>query len=219
MLFRSLGTKPATEARRPAGGDVAAVPEYCDDFLLNRDFSDPAPLVRIGGRARVKGWQAEPLKGPKAPPLVASLDDRAALGLPGKGRVARLGADLPGDRREAAAVPPGASVLLAQEVRNPRAGRYRFTVFAAAMADSVETFREYFAGCFRCRMILFGYADLAKDPRRVREFAALEFEPGLLAPKEASGFTRFELTATLKSQDDGAFQLSRGVGEIGRAHV
>ena len=103
-------------------------------------------------------------------------------------------------------------MLLAQEVRNPRAGRYRFTVFAAAMADSVETFREYFAGCFRCRMILFGYADLAKDPRRVREFAALEFEPGLLAPKEASGFTRFELTATLKSQDDGAFQLSRGVG-------
>jgi hypothetical protein len=207
-----LGTKPVTDVRQPAGGDVSTLPPYCADFLLNVDFADPVSLAAVGSRSRIKGWQAEPIAGAKNVVLAASLVDRSGPGAAKPRRTAKLGLDLSKDRRRPISIPAGTRVLLAQEVRNPRAGRYRFTVFGAAEVDSPETYRDLMQKHFRCRMTIYGYGDLAKDPRRVREFASLELDPPMRTKVDDRGQSRWDLTATLKSQDEGAFQLSRGVG-------
>jgi hypothetical protein len=67
--------------------------------------------------------------------------------------------------------------------------------------------RKALLEAFTFRLVIFGYRDTKKDPRHVREYASLVLQPaGDGAPQSVS------LATVLKSQDDGAFQLSQGVG-------
>ena len=60
---------------------------------------------------------------------------------------------------------------------------------------------------FSFRLVIFGYSNPKKDPHQVREYASLAFRPTTDGAPQ-----RVSLNAVLKSQDDGAFQLSQGVG-------
>jgi hypothetical protein len=99
-------------------------------------------------------------------------------------------------------------------VRNPRAGQYVFSVHANGGANSADFWRDVFLKHFTCRLEVFGYADTAKDPLRPRVFAQTTITPGFSRDKAVGGgvYQKFELAVTLRSQDSGAFQLSRGIG-------
>jgi hypothetical protein len=111
----------------------------------------------------------------------------------------------------AATVRQGARAVLTQEVRNPRAGQYVFTVHACGGGSSAAYYREVFLKHFECRLSIFGYTDLDKNPLRVREFASLPFTPPF-ADGMAGQYEKFELSRVLRSQDAGAFETSQGVG-------
>ena len=188
-----LGLEPATRERRDPTGDLAFVPAYDPALLLNTSFADGTPLQPIVPGRRTKGWQASPI----------AADGGFGVRLVGDGqRHVRIGFDGPGGAAAAA----GTKAILAQEVRGPRAGRYTLTIDARSCGDEAA----WAALRDRCafRGVIFGYDELSKDPRKVREFGSVELEPF----SDGARPTQFRVSATLKSQDDGAMQLSRGVG-------
>lgn len=206
-IYPLLGGKPATDQRTSPGGNLALVPEFSDALLLNKNFDDPISLIPVGTGSRLKGWQASPII------RAGSLSDGAlAFGVklagdPGKKHVT-LGYDA---GKAPAALRQGDRALLTQEVRNPRAGKYVFTIQACGAAPSASYYRDVFLKNFTCKLHMFGYSDLKKDPRNVREFASITFQPSFADPK-ANKLEKFELTAILKDQDDGANHLNKGVG-------
>ncbi len=105
--------------------------------------------------------------------------------------------------------PGRARALLTQEVRNPRAGTFTVSVHVCGggSADDFRTFLKHFT----CRLVLFGYRDLAKDPARgLREYASVPFEPPFA--DKAEGYHMVSLTRSLRSQDGGASEIEMGVG-------
>jgi hypothetical protein len=104
----------------------------------------------------------------------------------------------------------GARALLAQEVRNPRAGKYMFSVHACGGGSAVA-YRDLFLKHFTCRLVIYGYTEVTKDATRVQEFASVPFAPPFADGKEGK-YQKFELTTVLRSQDGGAMQTTRGVG-------
>ena len=101
--------------------------------------------------------------------------------------------------------------MLSQEVRNPRAGKFTFTVNAAGGGPSGEFYREAFLKSFVCRLVIFGFLDLKKDHRQQRVFSTVEFQPAWSEPGRPK-YERFQVSATLRSQDAGAMETSRGIG-------
>jgi hypothetical protein len=188
-----LGNSPATTVLRTATGSPALVPPFSDALLLNTQFQDNAPLARVGSGGRMRGWQAEPIA------AGSEFGVRITDGEDGD-RYARIGFDA-----RAGAQAPVPRALLTQEVRNPRAGRYTLSIRTrtAGPPDGLSALLD----AFTFRLVIFGYKDPKKDPWQTREYASLPFRPTLDGrPQTVS------LTAALKSQDDGAFQLSQGVG-------
>jgi hypothetical protein len=197
-----LGNTPATPARSTPGGDLAFVPAYSDDLLLDTRFEPPARLVAVGSGRRLKGWQASPFG--DGPGLSVRLAGGEGAGL-GHARIVLA----PGGT-----VAPGARAMLTQEVRNPRAGRYLMTVRAGGGGTSAGAFRDLFLKHFACRMVLYGFLEMTKDPNKVREFASVAIVPEFAAggsPKVRRS-PPFSLTAVLKGQDDSARQINMGVG-------
>jgi hypothetical protein len=107
----------------------------------------------------------------------------------------------------AGAIAPGTRALLAQEIRNPRAGRYTLTVRTRILGspDGIDTLLKAFA--FRLQVL--GYANPKKDPREGRPFAAHTFSPA--GDRLAEDHI---ITVVLQSQDENAYQLSQGVGVV-----
>jgi hypothetical protein len=201
-----LGSRPATDQRVEPGGSVAFVPPYSAAPLLNTAFTDPVPLARVGSRKRLKGWQATPLldpgKGGFGVCLVRGEDPHVCLGFGRSGEPSRT---------STSQIPPGARAILTQEVRAPRAGRYTFTVHARGLAATADQYRNLFQKHFTCRLVIFGYQDDKKEATRIREFASIVFQPPFRGGSTARPAV-FRLNTVLKSQDDGAFHLSKGVG-------
>jgi len=207
-LYSLLGEAPATSERVTPAGNLALVPEYSRDQLLNLGFEEDQPLVAVGSGKRLKGWLAAPLAGRDSKVLaVQVLQGPRALPRSGQ-RHAAIGYDLTGSSTHGQIV-AGSSALLTQEVRNPRAGTYTVAAHVAASgeADDLARFLEH----FRCRLVLFGYKDLSKDPTKERrEFAAVEFKPPLA--KSAMDYTEVKLTHRLRSQEGGASEIEMGIG-------
>jgi hypothetical protein len=195
-----LGTGPATAERATPTGNVHLVPAYTPDFLLNTGFEEDVPLALIGSHKRLKGWQAAPLADPAKPAAVGAWlagvpsQRHACVGIAGTGGPLKIG--------------QGRQVLLTQEVRNPRAGKYVFTLHATGGGTAAALYRDVFAKHVTCRMVVFGYRDGAKDPRQPNIYAARE----IAVPFAEVRYGMYELAVTLRSQDGGAFQLSRGIG-------
>jgi hypothetical protein len=223
-LWKLLGTGPATTERVPPGGNVALVPPYDDRQVVDTDFESGTPLAPHGNTERPKTWQASPIISAEAPGQfgVAIVKDptnsrsgqyHALLGL--------FGALAPGGRGQASASSPGegaartiapsARAMLSQEVRNPRAGRFTFSVHACGAGPSGEFYRDVFLKRFVCRLVIFGFVDLKKDHRQHRVFATTDFQPTWSEAGQPK-YDRFQVTATLRSQDSGAMETSRGIG-------
>ncbi len=202
-LYPLLGDRPATLERTLPQGSTAFVPPFTKDLLLNRGFEDPHPLRALGSGKRLKGWLAAPLSSvpaTEAPPVVdfgvALVSGAAESGPPRNGKkYAVLGIGVAGPS-PAGTIAAGSRALLTQEVRNPRAGTYTIAVHVACggAPTGIELLRQN----FRCRMVLFGYQNLAKDPLAgMREYASLPIEPA--ADKgQPIAWQRYTLTRALR---------------------
>jgi hypothetical protein len=223
-LWTLLGTAPATAERTTPTGDVALVPPYDDRQIRDTDFESGRPLVPHDAERRTKTWQASPITapgaiprraapgsagGPPASPLGVTLVDDPTNSMSGAWH-ALLGVGL--DRGHGKrSIPQGARAFLSQEVRNPRAGKFTFTVRASGGGTSGEFYREVFLKNFVCRLVIFGFRDLKKDHREQRVFATADFQPGWSAAGMPS-YEEFQVSATLRSQDGGAMETSYGIG-------
>ena len=207
-LYTLLGEAPATSERVTPAGNLALVPEFSRDQLLNLGFEEDQPLAAVASGKRLKGWLAAPLAGRDSKVLaVQVLQGPRAMPRSGR-RHAAIGYDLTGSSTHGQ-IAAGSSALLAQEVRNPRAGTYTVVAHVAA-AGEPEAYARFLKE-FRCRLVLFGYKDLSKDPtNKRREFAAVEFKPPLA--KSATDYTEVKLTHRLRSQEAGASEIEMGIG-------
>jgi hypothetical protein len=217
-LFALLGDRPATLDRMAAEGNLALVPAYTKAPLLNTGFEEPHPLAPIGSGQRLKGWQGTPLAAAKSAgtPVVdfgvaiVHGNEGAGTGQPHSGTshaVLGIGVSGPSPAGDLVA---GAKAILTQEVRNPRAGTYTISLRACigGTPADIELLRTH----FHCRMVLFGYRDLAKNILSgMREYVStpidLMFDSGRL-----NVYREYTLTRALRSQDAGASEIEMGVG-------
>src|SRR4051812_19444566 len=133
-------------------GNVALVPGFTKDLLLNRRFADEVPLVAVGAGKRLKGWQATPLA-----ESAKGLDFGVRITSAAGRRHAAIGYGLE-KPCAAGTIPADAAAMLMQEVRNPRAGTYTITIQVAGggAKDDYRQLQEH----FRARLLLFGYQNL-----------------------------------------------------------
>lgn len=208
-LAALLGDEPATAARVSPTGNLALVPGYSRDALLNRGFEDQVPLIAIGLSKRFKGWQAQPISGAAPQQVLDVRFLRGTAGFPRTGQShAAIGYDLTHSVVEAK-IAANTSAILVQEVRNPRAGTYTVTVHIAG--SGTEQDLTEFTKHFRCRLVLFGYQELTKNALKGRrEFASVEFKP--LLAKSHADYQPVTLTQKLRSQESGASEIEMGVG-------
>lgn len=203
-----LGNGPAITARTTPGGVIstAAVPT---SMLVDTQFAPPAMLSPIDKPFR--GWQAAPLASMVKPdefavllahvpgPRSRSGEHHVGIGYglhsgTGQGRIAQ-----------------GTRALLVQEVYNPRPGKYTFSVHASGGAfDRSDYYRDVWCKHFTCRLVIFGYTDEKKDPRRMIEFATTPFTPPFAGPYE-SDYRKYSVSVRLEDQNGGG-QTRKGIG-------
>jgi hypothetical protein len=193
-LHRLLGTAPATLERCQPEGDPAFVPPYDTRLLLDTDLQS-GTLVPTTPPSRQRGWRAGPLSG-------SALSVRLTDAVP---RQVYLGFGFDG---QMPVVAQGNRAVLAQEIRNARGGHYTFTVQASAGGTSREFFERVFPANFTCRLILFRYANPAKDPSQAAVLASANFQPTFGDAPAA-----FEVNRFLGSTTPGAnFPIGNGLG-------
>ena len=208
-LWKLLGTAPATPERIQSGGNIALVPPYDDRQVRDTDFESGTPLQPHGTSERAKTWQASPIATDKSGQLGVLLVKEPTNSRGGAYHAALgLGINAPPG---AVSIPQGARAMLSQEVRNPRAGKFTFSVHACGAGSTSEFYREMFLKHFVCRLVIFGFLDLKKDHRQQRLFASLDFQPTWSEAGQPK-YDRFQVSATLRSQDGGAMETSRGIG-------
>jgi hypothetical protein len=200
-----LGGGVATADRVPAGGNMLAS-RFDTSLLLNTNFSDATPLLPAEQGSRPKGWRAAPI-------LVRGGDDfgvwvDADPGSKTSGRCARLGLRAHSMRTR---VVRGSRAVLGQEMRNPRAGRFTFTVEACVVGPNRASC-EWFKKHFSCRLVIYRFADPSKNPLRRQEFGSLVIDP----PSGEGGSTAyasFEYSRILDGAAPGQnFSIGNGLG-------
>lgn len=209
-LYGLLGDRPATDARTIPEGNPAFVPPYTTDRLLNMGFEESSTVSTLDSKQRLKGWRGLPLALERT--AGADFGVHIAEGNAGRPRTglrhAVLGIGLCGES-PAGVLAEGARIMLTQEVRNPRAGTYTVSVHAAFGGTSAD--RDWLARYFQCRLVLFGYLGLDKNPwSGFREFATTPIE--LAAQDGDSDYRRITLKQKLRSQEAGAAEIEMGVG-------
>jgi hypothetical protein len=205
-LWKLLGSGPATTERIASGGNLALVPPYDERQIVDGDFSSGTPLAPHGTSERAKIWQASPIATtPPSGELAVSLVEADS----GKTRHAVLGCGVDAPPR-GVVISQGARAVLSQEVRSPRAGKFTFSAHASAGGTSAELYRDVFLKNFVCRLVIFGFQDLKKDHRQQRAFASLDFQPAW-CEADLPRYDSFQVSATLRSQDGGAMETSRGI--------
>ncbi|HTI50030.1 MAG TPA: DUF1501 domain-containing protein [Planctomycetaceae bacterium] len=210
-IYPLLGVRPATDARVVAEGNLALVPPYTTERLLNIGFEENRSLSTLDSQQRLKGWRALPLAEAGADKNDFGVRIAGGEGgQPHRGKAhAVLGIGTSGPSA-AANLSAGARAMLTQEVRNPRAGAYTVTLQAAIGGTPADS--DWFARNFSCRLVLFGYRELAKNPwNGFREYATVPIP--LVGPEVSTATYRsISLTQKLRSQDGGAAEIEMGVG-------
>ncbi len=81
----------------------------------------------------------------------------------------------------------------------------------SAGGASRDYFDKVFLANFSCRLVLFRFADIAKDPRRVQELASASFRP--VFTEAATAEQTFSVARFLGSTQPGAnFPIGNGLG-------
>ncbi|HXY35679.1 MAG TPA: DUF1501 domain-containing protein [Planctomycetaceae bacterium] len=202
-----LGGGVATADRVPAGGSVSAA-RFDTSLLLNTDFSDPVPLYPVDRGSRPKGWRVAPLPADDECGFGVRLVQANDSASPIKRRHADLGCR-PGP--QPVRISKGARAILAQEMRNPRAGRFTFTV-EACIAGPTRAACELFQKHFTCRLVIYRFADSDKNPLKRGELGALVIEPPLVTGNRPV-YATFEFSRVLDGAAPGEnFSIGRGLG-------
>ncbi len=211
-----LGDSVATLARREPEGIVPAINSIDTRMLVNGDFEESTSLSALESTAR--GWRAAPLHSPHQPGAFGVRLVRASGEVSRSGEHhACLGWDNvrhkvpPLESSTPAAIPQGTQAWLLQEIYNPRPGLYTVTVHAAVHTAGTGYSEDLWHRHFRCRLILFGFADKEKNPRRIVEFASTGLVP-VNSGRGASRYQPYSVSARLESQNAGALKIDRGVG-------
>ena len=190
-ITAALGNSPATAERCPPGGDPAFVPPYDASLLLDTAFDPKLALVSPVPPSREKGWRAVPIWDKKSQAMAIRKEATGVV----------IG------YADGTLIDAGTRCVLGQEIRNARGGQYTFTVRAAGDAATAEDFEKGFLAHFTCRLVIFRYRDMSKDPRAVDELASVEFRPAF-GKVEA-----FKLERFLGSGAPGAnFGIGNGLG-------
>lgn len=188
-------SRPPLELRT-AEGDPNFVPLFDTRLLFDTEFQSDRPIAPVEPLTRKKGWRGWPLRSPALNPL--TVDKSSGLAELGYGAV---------EAPEMMVIDQGARALLAQEIRNARGGHYTLKVQARGAASTADEFETTFLTHFRCRLMLFRFADMRKDPRAITELAATEFRPICDKSQE------FVLDRFLGSTTPGAnFAIGSGLG-------
>jgi len=202
-LTRLIGRGCATDARCEPGGDPAFVPPFDDRLLFDTDFRANLPLVPASKESRDKGWRAKPIREAADPaPLAVGKIDGAAPHL-------RIGFTQCGDA-DAPKPAIGERAVVAQEIRNARSGSFTFKVQAAGCAPSVESFQQEFAACFTCRLTLFRFNTMAKDPTDATDLGSENFVPTFDEKGKPQEFTISKFLGS--TQPNVNFSIGNGLG-------
>jgi hypothetical protein len=202
-----LGGGVATADRVPPGGSLLAA-RFDTSLLLNTDFSQPIPLYPVDRGSRPKGWRAAPLLADGSNFGVWLNEERSTAKARGK-RHAVLGVNP--DAGKAIRIAKGERAILAQEMRNPRAGRFTFTV-DACIAGPTKAACEQFQKNFTCRLVIYRFADSDKNPLKRHELGSLAIEPPLVAA-DGPVYATFEFSRVLDSAAPGQnFSIGLGLG-------
>ncbi|MBI3862696.1 MAG: DUF1501 domain-containing protein [Planctomycetia bacterium] len=205
-LYALLGDRPATAERILPEGNLALVPPFSKALLFNPRFEEPRELVPVGAGQRLKGWQGLPIVSGN----LSGVDFGVALtGASADKKHARIGIGVAGSSA-AGTIPPNARAILTQEVRNPRAGTFTISVHARCHGSLKDI--NFLRSNFQCRIVLFGYRDLAKNLLSgLREYASVPIELALPADRGETD-AKITLSRALRSQDAGAAEIEMGVG-------
>jgi len=204
-----LGGGVATADRIPPGGSVLAA-GFDTSLLLNMDFSQPVPLSPVDRGSRPKGWRAAPLPGSDDPAFGVRLVPQSAA----KNRSQTQHIIFGVGRGESAAVSRiarGDRAILAQEMRNPRAGRFTFTVEACIVGPTREACELFQKHC-ACRLVIYRFAAPDKNPLNRQELGSIVVQPPIVVGNEAV-YAKFEFVRILDSAAPGQnFSIGRGLG-------
>jgi hypothetical protein len=204
-----LGGGVATYERVAAEGTVRTG-GLKTSLLLNADFQEPVPLYPVDRGSRPKGWRASPILAANNRGFGVWLQDNCAPNTcaPNTARHVCLGL---GECNTAIRIQKGERAILGQEMRNPRAGRFTFTVEACLCSSSKELC-ELFSKQFTCRLVLYRFADADKNPLKRHELASLTIQP-LAIVGNRPVWKGFELGQLLDSAGPGKnFSIGRGLG-------
>jgi len=200
-LHRLLGDQPATAARVTSTGDEKFVPPYDARLLLDTDFSSKA-LIAVSPPTREKGWRGHPLASPDTNGLFAR-----HLNEP-RSHVAVGMQNVQGD--QTLTLPAGGRLALAQEIRSARGGQYQFTVRLSGQGSSRDAFERCFGKGTTCKLVLFRYANMDKNPLEAAELASQTFQPawGTFDLPQEFSISRF-LGSTVPGSN---FPIGNGLG-------
>jgi hypothetical protein len=208
-LYRLFGERPVTNDRTQPTGDVARVPAYTSASLIESDFTAPVQLRPLDAPSTPKGWRAAP--------LFANLE-KSAFGVTLLADSAKPGQQqaimgiLGGVAKSAWRLEPGSTAVLAQQIRDPQAGRFVVKLTVRGDGSDKAFYEDVFQKHFRCRLTLFQFATPAKNPAQRRELASLEIRPVFRAEAN-SPFEAFELDKMLGNPQLGAnFTFGLGIG-------
>ena len=192
-----LASSPAKIELQKSEGDPTLVPPFDTSLLLDTTFKADLPLVPPAPPSRDKGWRAFPIWTKETAASFAVRKETAAV---------FMGYGLEDDTA-GFVIEQSSRALLAQEIRNARGGQYTLTVKVTGLASSVAEFDKTFLTNMTCRLVLFRFQNINKDPRTVGELASAEFRPTF-------GKTEiFKLDRFLGSTTPGAnFGIGNGLG-------
>jgi hypothetical protein len=207
-----LGSGPSTDSRTVAGGEISRVPPYNDALLLNVDFTGGAPLRQTNLGSRPKGWRARPLSNDESRSSLCVKLFAAGTHFAAEKPHVGLGYGLAGATSPPMPIQKGDTAILAQEMRNPRLGRFRLTVNACGHAPSVAEYESRFLKHFTCRLVIFRYRRQTKDPADREEFISLPFLPPF-AEVTSPRLAEFSVEKLLDSPGPGQnFPIGNGYG-------
>jgi len=192
-----LAATPAKITLCQSQGNPALVPPFDTRLLFDTSFETDLSLVPPAPPTRDKGWRASPIAGPESTDGLTVQRQRGS---------AKLGYGL-ANTAQTRQLAPGTRALLAQEIRGARGGQYKLSIRAEGVASNAEEFEKQFLSHCVCRLVLFRFGSIDKDPRSIQELGSAEFKP-VFGKVESFVLERF-----LGSTTPGAnFAIGNGLG-------
>ncbi len=200
-----LASSPSKIELCKSEGDPALVPPFDASLLLDTNFKSDLPLVAPAPPSRDKGWRAFPIWTKETAGGIAVRKEAATVGTESQPTVC-VGYGLEDDSA-GSVIEQGSRAVLAQEIRSARGGHYSMTVKVTGVGSSADEFDKTFLANMNCRLVLFRFQNINKDPHTVSELASAEFRPSF-------GKTEtFKLDRFLGSTVGGSnFAIGNGLG-------